>query len=51
LLQFFFQLVIHINRLQVQSLQKNKNFHAKTQSRKGTAKKNFADSLRLRAFA
>jgi len=36
----------------VQSLQKkSKNFHAKTQSRKGTAKKSFAGSLRLRVFA
>jgi len=30
---------------------KSKNFHAKTQSRKGTAKKSFAGSLRLRVFA
>jgi len=37
--------------LKMQSLQKSKNFHAKTQSRKGTAKKSFAGSLRLRGFA
>ncbi|RIK58352.1 hypothetical protein DCC62_29480 [candidate division KSB1 bacterium] len=28
-----------------------KTFHAKTQSRKGSAKKNLAGSLRLRVFA
>jgi hypothetical protein len=35
----------------VQSLQKSKNFHAKTQSRKGTAKLFFAAPLRFRVFA